>query len=106
MSDAPVPAHPPEFRALCREAASLFESLPSATQEERTRRLPEIRRLLERIHQQAEALDLRAPGFATEQGLLVDASSALQSIDIDRGGPRVPHWVERAVADLRRLEGG
>jgi hypothetical protein len=105
MQDIPLPPHPPAFRRLCERAIALFQALLPADVHERARLVPQIRHALEDVQAEAERLDLRLPGFAAEQGLLVDASSALQSIDMDRGGPRVPHWVERAVADLRRVAG-
>jgi hypothetical protein len=105
MSDAPVPPHPPEFRRLCQDAIDRFHTLAAAGPLERGALIPGLRALLQRIDDQVEELDLRAPGFAREQGLLIDAASALQSIDLDRGGPHVPRYVERAVADIRRVAG-
>lgn len=108
MPDAepPVPPHPPEFRALCQEAVSRFQALAAADAGERGRLVAELRALLERIDREVEEMDLRAPGFAAEQGWLVDASSALQSIALDRGGPHVARYAERAAADLRRVADG
>jgi hypothetical protein len=95
--------HPPEFRRLCDEAAEMLLALKSAEPRERGERIPAIRALLARIAAEVEALDLRAPDFPEEQGQLVDAASALESIDLDRGGPHVARYVDRAVADVRRL---
>lgn len=103
--DAPVP-HPPEFRRLCDEAVERFHALAAAEGPiARGRLIPPLRELLMRIDEQIEELDIRDPGFAREQGLLVDASSALESIDLDRGGPHVERYVERAIADIRRVAG-
>ncbi|HEX5725060.1 MAG TPA: hypothetical protein VFX98_06315 [Longimicrobiaceae bacterium] len=103
---SPEPAHPPEFVRLCERAIESFEALRGGGVRERGERIPEIRRLLAEIDRWMAELDLRAPGFAEEQGRLADAASALQSIDLDRGGPGVPRFVDRAVADLRRVAGG
>ncbi|HEX2202831.1 MAG TPA: hypothetical protein VHG91_06025 [Longimicrobium sp.] len=105
MSDAPPLEHPAEIRRLCDEAIAGFEALAAADPGERGRLVPGLRALLERIDEAVEEADLLHPDFAREQGWLVDASSALQSIDLDRGGPHVPRFVERAVADLRRVAG-
>jgi hypothetical protein len=51
-------------------------------------------------------LDLRDPEFPREQGWLVDAASAFQSIEMDRGGRQVEKYVQRAVEDLRRVSDG
>jgi hypothetical protein len=96
-------SHPPELVRLCEEAAERLQSLRDADAAERGARIPAIRALLERIGAMLEALDLRAADFPEEQGALVDAWSALQSIDLDRGGPHVPRFVDRAVADVQRL---
>jgi hypothetical protein len=98
--------HPPEFVRLCEEAVARLEGLKSATAMERGARLPAIRALLADIATQLSDLDLRAPGFADEQGTLTDASSALQAIDMDRGGPHVPRFVDRIIQDLRRIAPG
>lgn len=105
MSDAPPLEHPAEIRALCDEAVAAFRALADAEPGARGALVPPIRALLARIDAAVEEADLRHPDFAREQGWLVDASSALQSIDLDRGGPHVARFVERAVADLRRVAG-
>jgi hypothetical protein len=104
MSESATP-HPPEFRALCEEAAEAFRALAAAEPMGRGARIPALRALLERVEERLEELDLRTPAFAREQGLVVDAAFALQSIDMDRGGPHVPRLAERAAADLRRVAG-
>ncbi len=68
--------------------------------------IPEIRALLARIDEWIDEQDIAATSaFAREQGLLVNASSALQSIDLDRGGPHVRRYVERAIADIQQVAG-
>ncbi|HEX8244426.1 MAG TPA: hypothetical protein VF541_13050 [Longimicrobium sp.] len=105
MSDEAPVQHPAEFRHLCAEAAERFRALGAADASERGRMIPELRALLARIDEQVDELDIALPGFAREQGLLVDASSALQSIDLDRGGPHVPRYIARAIADIERVAG-
>ena len=105
MSDETPLQHPPEFRRLCDEAVEGFRALAAAGPFDRAPLIPPLRELLMRIDEQIEELDIRDPGFAREQGLLVDAASALQSIDLDRGGPHVERYVERAIADIRRVAG-
>ena len=102
--DAPV-QHPPEFLELCERTIERFRALAAAEPHDRGALLPELRTLMEQIDEQVDELDIRLPGFAREQGLLVDASTALQSIAMDRGGPHVERYVERAIADLRRVAG-
>ncbi|HSU13154.1 hypothetical protein [Longimicrobium sp.] len=105
MSDESPPPHPPAFRRLCAEAVEGFRALAAADAGDRGRMIPALRELLARIDQQVDELDIALPGFAREQGWLVDASSALQSIDLDRGGPHVPRYVARAIADIERVSG-
>lgn len=102
----PTAAHPPEFVQLCQQAIGALEALKADPPLERGRRLMEIRGLLAEIGLQMAELDLRTPGFADEQGTLVDAASALQAIDLDRGGPNVPRFADRIIADLRRIAAG
>jgi hypothetical protein len=102
--DAPV-RHPAEFRALCGEAAERFRALVDADLHERGRMIPDIRALLGRIDEQIDEMDIRDPAFPQEQAALIDASTALQSIDLDRGGPHVARYVDRAIADIQRLAG-
>jgi hypothetical protein len=105
MSDDAPLHHPPEFKRLCDEAVEAFLALAAAEPFDRGRLIPALREMLARIDEQVDELDIRDPGFAREQGLLVDASSALQSIDMDRGGPHVERYVDRAVADIQRVAG-
>lgn len=105
-STGPAAPHPPEFVRLCEDAVAQLEALKTATAMERGARLPAIRAQLADIATQLSDLDLRAPGFADEQGTLTDASSALQAIDMDRGGPHVPRFVDRIIQDLRRIAPG
>jgi hypothetical protein len=103
----PTPAqHPAEFVRLCEEAIAQLEALKAASPMERGTRLPAIRALLADVSARMADLDLLQPGFADEQGTLTDASSALQAIDLDRGGPHVPRFVDRIVQDLRRIATG
>jgi hypothetical protein len=105
MTDEAPLHHPPQFRRLCTDAVEAFGALAAAAPFDRARLIPGLREMLARIDEQVDELDIREPGFAREQGLLVDASSALQSIDMDRGGPNVERYVERAIADIRRVAG-
>ena len=105
MSEPTPVQHPAAFVRLCEEAIAQLEALKSATAMERGTRLPAVRAVLSDIGAQLAELDLRQPGFADEQGTLTDAASALQAIDMDRGGPHVPRFVDRIVQDLRRIAG-
>jgi hypothetical protein len=106
-AESPEPvAHPAEFVRMCEDAIARLQALKSATAMERGARLPAIRALLADIGTQLSELDIRLPGFADEQGTLTDASSALQAIDLDRGGPHVPRFVDRIIQDLRRIAPG
>ena len=105
MSDEAPLHHPAGFQRLCEEAIERFRALAAADPFERGALVPSLRALLQRIEDEIEEMDIREPGFAREQGLLGDAASALQSIDMDRGGPHVERYVERAVADIRRVSG-
>lgn len=98
--------HPPEFVRLCEQAIGALEALKADPPLERGQRLLAIRALLADIGLQMAELDLRTPGFADEQGTLVDAAGALQAIDLDRGGPNVPRFADRIIADLRRIAAG
>lgn len=102
----PSAAHPPEFVQLCQQAIGALEALKADPPMDRGKRLLTIRALLADIGLQMAELDLRTPGFADEQGTLVDAASALQAIDLDRGGPNVPRFADRIIADLRRIATG
>jgi hypothetical protein len=106
MTDPASSTHPPEFVRLCEQAVAELEALKAASPMERGPRLMMIRALLADIGLQMAELDLRTPGFADEQGTLVDAASALQAIDLDRGGPNVPRFADRIIDDLRRLAAG
>jgi hypothetical protein len=106
MTDQAIPPHPPEFRLLCERAVEGFRALPGAELSRRGTLAAELRGLLARIELHMEELDLGTPAFADEQGLMLNAASALQSIDLDRGGPHVARLAGRAADDLRRLAGG
>jgi hypothetical protein len=106
MSDPTPPEHPAAFVRLCEDAIAQLEALKTDAPMERGTRLAAIRGLLSDIGVQMAELDLLQPGFADEQGTLTDAASALQAIDLDRGGPHVPRFVDRIVQDLRRIAAG
>ena len=106
MTDPTSSTHPPEFVRLCEQAIAELEALKAASPMDRGARLMMIRALLADIGLQMAELDLRTPGFADEQGTLVDAASALAAIDLDRGGPNVPRFVDRIIADLRHIATG
>lgn len=100
------PRHPEAFVRLCEEAVAELLALKADPPMERGGRIAGIRERLERIGAEMAALDLSSPGFADEQGTLVDAACALQAVAMDRGGPHVPRYVDRMVADLRRIAAG
>ena len=106
MPDSTPLPHPPEFVRLCEDAIAQLQALKDASPMERGTRLPAIRALLSEVSARMADLDLLRPGFADEQGTLTDAASALQAIDLDRGGPHVPRFVDRIVDDLRRIAAG
>lgn len=106
MSDSTPTEHPATFVRLCEDAIAQLEALKAESPMERGTRLAAIRSLLSDISAQLAELDLLQPGFAEEQGTLTDAASALQAIDMDRGGPHVPRFVDRIVQDLRRIAAG
>jgi hypothetical protein len=101
-----VSPHPQALREMCAQAAELFESLLAQDLAGRGETLAKLRPLLTQIDDTVKELDLRDPDFPREQGWLVDASSALQSIQMDRGGWNVEKFVHRAVEDLRRVAEG
>jgi hypothetical protein len=106
MSEPSPAQHPSNFVQMCEDAIAQLEALKPASAMERGARLPAIRDLLTDISARLAELDLLQPGFADEQGTLTDAASALQAIDMDRGGPHVPRFVDRIVQDLRRIATG
>jgi hypothetical protein len=105
MSDESPVQHPAEFRRLCAQAVDAFRALAAAEPSTRGAMVRELRALLARIDQQVDEMDITLPAFAREQGWLVDASSALESIDLDRGGPHVARYADRAIADIQRVSG-
>ncbi|HEX6036872.1 MAG TPA: hypothetical protein VFZ20_02505, partial [Longimicrobium sp.] len=101
----PDPApRPAELARLCDEAVAQLEALKAASPMERGTRLGAVRALLADLATALADADLLRPGFADEQAILTDAASALQAIDLDRGGPHVPRFVDRIVQDLRRID--
>ena len=105
MPEPTPPHHPPALVRLCEDAITQLEALKTASAGERGRRLSEIRDRLSEVSAQIAELDLLHPGFAEEQATLTDAASALQAIDLDRGGPHVPRFADRMIQDLRRIAG-
>ncbi|HET7230238.1 MAG TPA: hypothetical protein VFJ16_09560 [Longimicrobium sp.] len=106
MSDEAPVRHPPEFRRLCDDVIEHFRVLAAAEPMERGRMIPAIRAALARIDEWIDEQDIGSTAtFAREQGLLVNASSALESIDLDRGGPHVRRYVDRAIADIQQVAG-
>jgi hypothetical protein len=105
MSDESPVRHPDEFRRLCSRAVDGFRALAAADPSDRGALVRDLRALLSEIDRQVDEMDLTMPGFAAEQGWLVDAATALESIDLDRGGPHVTRYAERAIADLQRVAG-
>jgi hypothetical protein len=103
MSASP---HPQDLRQMCGRAAELFESLLPQDLAARGETLRELNTLLGRIDERVKELDLVDPDFPREQGWLVDAASALQSIQMDRGGWHVEKYVRRAAEDLRHVADG
>lgn len=100
----PDPApHPAEFVRLCEDAVAQLQALRAASPLERGTRLAAVRDLLADISTRLAEMDLLRPGFADEQAMLTDAASALQAIDLDRGGPHVPRFVDRIIQDLRHI---
>ncbi|HEU0012614.1 MAG TPA: hypothetical protein VFQ45_02985 [Longimicrobium sp.] len=106
MSHPDAGTHPPEFVRLCDDAIAKLEALKAASPFARGPLIPPIHERLAEIAAAVAELDLRAPGFADEQAALTDAASKLQAIEMDRGGPHVARFVDRIVADLRRLAAG
>jgi hypothetical protein len=104
MPDAQGNPHTAAFRELCERAVSLLEALKAAPAMERTPILRDAQQAMRDIDAQVKALDLGGPSFSDEQGDLIAASSALQAIELDRGGPRVATFVDRAVAAIRHVE--
>jgi len=103
--DAPV-RHPPSFKRLCDDAIQRFRELAAAEPMKRGHLIPVLRGELAQIDDWIEERDIRSTAtFAREQALLVNAWSALQSIDMDRGGPHVRRYVDRAIADLEQVAG-
>ncbi|MBB4637738.1 hypothetical protein [Longimicrobium terrae] len=104
MSDSA--AHPAAFVHLCREAVRQLRALESMGAMERGAALVPIRAALSEIGEKMEALDWETPRYEREQAALMDAANALGAIDLDRGGPHVPRYVQRIVDDLERIATG
>lgn len=98
------PPRPAELARLCADAIAQLEALKAASPMERGTRLGAVRALLADLGTALAEADLLRPEFADEQAILTDAASALQAIDLDRGGPHVPRFVDRIIQDLRRID--
>lgn len=104
MSDSA--AHPAAFVHLCREAIRHLRALEGMGPMERGAALAPIRDALARIGERMVALDREASRYEREQAALLDAANALGAIELDRGGPHVPRYVQRIVEDLERIATG
>jgi hypothetical protein len=102
MSEAHHP-HPQAFRELCRRAIELLESLKAADATGRTALLRQAQEAMREIDAQVKTLDLGDPAFNDEQGDLIAAASALQAIELDRGGPRAAKYADTAIAAIRHV---
>lgn len=99
-------AHPAAFVHLCEEAVRQLQALEGMGPMERGAALIPIRAALAEIAERMEALDWETPRYEREQAALLDAANALGAIDLDRGGPHVPRYVQRIVDDLGRIATG
>ena len=97
------PPHPAAFRELCERAVGFLEQLKAAGPTERTPLLVQAQQAMRDIDGQVKSLDLGDPSFNDEQGDLIAAASALQAIELDRGGPKVPKYVDTAIEAIRRV---
>lgn len=102
MSEAHQP-HPAAFRDLCRRAVDLLEQLKAAPATDRTELLRQAQQAMRDIDAQVKSLDLGDPTFNDEQGDLIAAASALQAIELDRGGPRAAKYADTAIAAIRHV---
>jgi hypothetical protein len=103
MPDSQHVPHPASFRELCGRAVQVLEQLKAAGPTERTELLRQAQDAMRQIDGQVKSLDLGDPAFNDEQGDLIAASSALQAIELDRGGPKVPKYVDTAIEHIRRM---
>ncbi|HZG44506.1 MAG TPA: hypothetical protein VEY93_16260, partial [Longimicrobium sp.] len=98
--------HPPEFVQACEGAIERLLAFRAAGPMERGAQLPAIRQALASIGERLAELDWEDERYAREQGTVQDAASALGAIELDRGGPQVPRYVDRIIDDLRRIATG
>jgi hypothetical protein len=98
--------HPPEFVQACEAAIERLLAFRAAGPMERGAQLPAIRGALASIGERLAELDWEDERYAREQGTVQDAASALGAIELDRGGPQVPRYVDRIIDDLRRIATG
>jgi hypothetical protein len=95
--------HPADFRELCQRAVAVLQDLKAAGPTDRTPLLLQAQDALRDIDQQVKTLDLGDPAFNDEQGDVMAASSALQAIELDRGGPKVGKYADQAIEAIERL---
>jgi hypothetical protein len=81
----------------------MLEQLKAAAATERTALLRQAQDAMREIDAQVKSLDLGDPTFNDEQGDLIAASSALQAIELDRGGPRVAKYADTAIAAIHHV---
>jgi hypothetical protein len=95
--------HPQPFRALCGRAVDALERLKAAAPTDRTALLREAQAAMSEIDRQVKSMDLGDPTFNDEQGDLIAASSALQALELDRGGPKASKYADTAIDAIRRV---
>jgi hypothetical protein len=102
MPHSHVP-HPADFRELCDSAVQTLEQLKAAGPTDRTPLLLQAQQAMREIDVRVKSMDLGDPTFNDEQGDLIAAASALQAIELDRGGPKVPKYADTAIEAIRRV---
>lgn len=106
MSDHPAAPRPADFVQLCDDTVRQLRELERAGSLERASAIPPIRAALAEIGERMAVLDWETDRYEREQAALLDAAGALGVIDLDRGGPHVPRYVQRIVDDLGRIATG
>jgi hypothetical protein len=95
--------HPPELAQSCESAIERLLAFKDAGPLDRAAQLPAIRQALAAIGERLADLDWGDERYEDDLGAVQDAASALGAIELDRGGPQVPRYVDRIVDDLRRI---